>query len=357
MTTSKHSFLSHFLIGFDGIDLPANVAQMLSEGLAGVVLFKRNIDSAAQVRALTDAIRVAGGEDRIIAVDQEGGRVQRLKDIGTKIPAAARLAELGGKAVEAAGTVMARELAALGFNLDFSPVMDVMVETGDNIIGDRAFSTDPFVCAGMGAKMMSALHAGGIMACPKHFPGHGAANADSHKFLPVVDADYRTMTTRELVPFRSAVRSGARMVMTAHCVYERLDPTLPASLSYPILQGLLRKNAGFEGVIVSDDLEMKAIADRFTIKGTLELGMKAGIDLFMYCFHPDFAVEGANILSGMYSDDRAMLRLNDSHNRLEAVHEWILANAKKRDKYMSMDFGELVSTNKKTLEKHGITND
>lgn len=357
MNKSTHPFLSHFLIGFQGTGLPEAVAGMLAGGLAGVVLFKRNMESATQIRSLTAKIMEVGGDDRIIAVDQEGGRVQRMKGIGTTIPTAAGLAKIGGDAVAAAGTAMARELAALGFNLDFAPVMDVSVDTGDPIIGDRAFSRDPFVCAGMGARMMSALHAEGIMACPKHFPGHGAANADSHKFLPMVDADYNTISNRELVPFRGAARSGARMIMTAHCLYSRLDPVLPASLSYHILHGILRRGTGFEGVVVSDDLEMKAIADRYSLQGTIELGLRAGIDLFMYCSMPKTAIEGAKVLSGMYNDDRMLLKINDSYNRLQAVHKWIRANAEQRKKWMAMAFDELVLMNKKDLAQYGISND
>ena len=333
--------------------MPKDVARMLTDGLAGVVLFKRNIQSAQQVIELTRAIREAGGTDRIIAVDQEGGSVQRLKDIGTYIPAAGTLAGMGGDAVSVAGGVMAGELAALGFNLDFAPVMDVRVEGGNPIIGDRAFSTDPFVCAGLGAQVMGALHAHGIMACAKHFPGHGAANADSHKQLPRITVDYETMTRRELVPFRSAVGSGVQMVMTAHCLYERLDPVLPASLSNRILQGLLRRNIGFEGVIVSDDLEMKAIADRYSLRGTLETGVNAGIDLFMYCSRPEVAVQGARVLRQLYDNDRMLLSLNDSYNRLQKVHKWLGKQYEKRKKWMSMDFGKLVRRNREVMKPFG----
>lgn len=354
---STHSFLSHFLIGFQGTDLPEDVSGLLSEGLAGVVLFRRNIESADQVRELTAKIRGVGGDDRIIAVDQEGGRVQRLKGIGTTIPAAAVVAGLGGDAVTITGTIMACELAGLGFNTVFAPVMDVYMDTGDPVIGDRSFSADPFVCAGLGARVISAMNDSGIMACPKHFPGHGAANADSHKHLPLVDADYDTMSRRELVPFRGAVRNGARMIMTAHCLYSSLDSQNPASLSNRILNGLLRRSIGFDGVIVSDDLEMKAIADRYSLGETLDLGVKAGIDLFMYCSNPESAVKGAEILSGLYNDDRMLLMLNNSYNRLQAVHEWIRSNAGQRKKWMGMDFEKLVLMGQNDLVHYGINND
>ncbi len=270
-----------FVTGFDGPDLPDAVAGMLARGLAGVTLFRRNIIDRAQVSALCRDIRQAArpfGLPPIIAVDQEGGRVQRLRTIGSEYPAMRDVPD-----PFAAGEAIGSELAALGFNLDFAPVLDVDSNPSNPIIGDRSFSGDPTIVAGRATAFFMGLAAAGIGGCGKHFPGHGDASADSHLELPVITADRDTLLSRELPPFQAAAAAGFRMFMTAHCLYPAVDPVLPATLSPAFIEPWLRARCGFDGVVITDDLGMKAIADRFSPRQVVELGMAAGVDLFLHC--------------------------------------------------------------------------
>jgi len=288
--------LGLFVIGFDGQVLPSDVAEKLARGLAGVTLFKRNISDRLQVVELCRAIRVAAkpsGLSPIIAVDQEGGRVQRLRDIGPRFPAMREVVDPG-----AVGMAIGRELADLGFNLDFAPVLDVDSNPRNPIIGDRSFSADPDVAGAMATGFFQGLAVAGIAGCGKHFPGHGDASADSHLELPVIDADLEILMNRELKPFARAVQSGFKMFMTAHCLFPAIDPVHPATLSPAFIKPLLRGRLGFDGVVITDDLGMKAVSDRYPPDKVVELGVGAGIDLFLHC---GVQGEAALLMSAMES--------------------------------------------------------
>lgn len=275
------TILQLFVTGFDGYVLPPEVAGMLARGLAGVTLFSRNIRDRAQVRDLCGSIRAAArpcGLVPVIAVDQEGGRVQRLKSISDRLPAMREVADPW-----AAGEVTGRELADLGFNLDFAPVLDVDTNPDNPIIGDRSFSSEPNEAASRAIQFFHGLARHGIAGCGKHFPGHGDASADSHLELPVIDVERETFFRRELHPFASAVGAGFKMLMTAHCLYPAFDKQYPATLSPSFIRPLLRGALGFDGVVISDDLGMKAISDRFSNEDIIVQGVAAGLDLFLSC--------------------------------------------------------------------------
>jgi beta-N-acetylhexosaminidase len=273
------------IIGFDGPSLPDDVAEALADGLAGVTLFARNLADRAQVAGLCDAIRRAaeGWPPPVIAVDQEGGRVQRLRRMSPLHPPMREVGGQGPGACRAAGAAIGADLADLGFNLDFAPVLDVDTNAANPIIGDRAFSSDPHEAAGRALAFLEGLEAAGPAGCGKHFPGHGDAAADSHLDLPVIDVGPDLLEARELVPFRAAVDAGVRMIMTAHCLFPRLDPDVPATLSRAVVRGLLRERLGFDGCVITDDLGMKAISDRFPLHDVLVRGLDAGIDAFLHC--------------------------------------------------------------------------
>ncbi|NOZ02271.1 MAG: beta-N-acetylhexosaminidase [Deltaproteobacteria bacterium] len=278
--------LSTVILGFDGPSLPQSVASLLSMGLGGVALFKRNIEDPPQVRELCASVREACGRDwppPVIAIDQEGGRVQRLRGLVSDMPSMAEVGKRGAGAVFEAGLETGRQVSALGFNVDFAPVLDVNTNKANPIIGDRAFAADADVCARHGVEFMEGLHEAGVAACGKHFPGHGDTRADSHLELPVVEAGIDTLLNRELKPFELAAARGIRMLMTAHCLYPAVDPDLPATLSRRIIDGLLRRRIGFEGVVITDDLGMKAVSERFSFQEILGFGFEAGVDLFMHC--------------------------------------------------------------------------
>lgn len=235
-------------------------------------------------RAIRDAAK--GWPAPVIAVDQEGGRVQRLRGLVPDMPSMKEIASDGQSRAYEAGVVVGEALTDLGFNVDFAPVLDVDSNPVNPIIGDRAFSDDPEIVSKCGIDFMVGLSASGVMACGKHFPGHGDTSADSHVELPVVGAGKDTLSGRELRPFQAAIREGLKMIMTAHCVYTSIDGDHPATLSKPIIGGLLRKQLGFDGVILTDDLGMKAISNRYSDEEILLLGYDAGVDLFLQCGTP-----------------------------------------------------------------------
>lgn len=279
-------FLSEiFLIGIGGPSITPDVKIQLRQGLAGVVLFRRNIESREQVVALCREVREAARDypPPIIAVDEEGGRVQRLRSLIGAFPSAREVARKGVEAAYEAGLAIGLHLRDLGLNVDFAPVLDVDSNPESPVIGDRSFSSDPRVVAECGVAFAKGLARAGIAACGKHFPGHGDAHEDSHYDLPVISAHRQTLEAREIPPFAAAVSAGIKLLMTAHCIYPAFDDRLPATLSSAILKGLLRQTLGFEGCIVTDDLGMKAISDRFSPEEVLALGLQAGVSLFMHC--------------------------------------------------------------------------
>jgi beta-N-acetylhexosaminidase len=247
----------------------------------GFILFARNVVEPAQVAELNREL-VSLLPDRyppLLSVDQEGGRVLRVKN--TRWPAMRTLGNI--EHLPTTGQVaraMASELRAMGFNLDFAPVADVDSNPRNPVIGDRSFGRNPEAVAKHVVAFLQGLHAHGIVACVKHFPGHGDTDVDSHLALPVVDKDVRDLQHLELVPFRAAVNAGVDMVMTSHVLFPALDDAYPATMSARVLQGLLRNDLGFAGTVISDDLEMKAVRGRWSIEEVLERASTATVDLF-----------------------------------------------------------------------------
>ncbi|HEX7524094.1 MAG TPA: beta-N-acetylhexosaminidase [Candidatus Deferrimicrobium sp.] len=278
-------------VGFDGKSLPASLSRWLAGGqVGGVVLYSRNIESPAQVRALCHGIRSAAGRGNplpLIAVDQEGGRVARFKDPPFTWFPPARACSLfccrNEAVAETVGAATAAELRAVGIDVNFAPVLDVDSNPANPVIGDRAFSEDPHTAAALGIAFAKGSLSRGILPVGKHFPGHGDTSADSHKELPIVRAGRQTLLRRELLPFRRAARAGIPALMTAHVMYPSLDRALPATLSRKILHDLLRKRLRFRGAVISDALEMKAIADRYGIGEAAVLAMTAGCDVVLVC--------------------------------------------------------------------------
>jgi len=291
MRIGRQDIASPLWVGFEGKSLPAGLARRLAAGeVGGVVLFARNVESPAQVRALCREVRSAAGKGNplpLVAIDQEGGRVARLKDPPFTWFPPARSCSLfccHNEAVAAAvGAATASELRAVGVDVDFAPVLDVGSNSRNPVIGDRAFSEDPDVAARLAIAFMEGCLAAGVLPVGKHFPGHGDTSADSHEELPVVPASKGTLLSRELLPFRRAVRAGIPALMTAHVTYPALDRNFPATLSRKILQGLLRERLRFRGALFSDALEMKAIADHYGVGEAAALAVSAGCDAVLVC--------------------------------------------------------------------------
>lgn len=273
--------------GFDGASLPEPLALDLRRGeLGGLILFKRNLPNVrAAYELCTAALGLARPElPPFLGVDQEGGRVARLPAPFLKLPPMRRLGVTGDvDLIRRAATLLGEQLAALGFNLDFAPVLDVDSNPDNPIIGDRAFSSDPDVVARLGRAFVESLQATGVMACGKHYPGHGDTSQDSHVDLPFVDHDKARFDQVELPPFRTASLRGMACMMTAHVVYPALDPGVPATLSFRIATTLLRQEIGFGGVLFSDDLEMRALSERFSIEQSAVAAVRAGCDTLLIC--------------------------------------------------------------------------
>jgi beta-N-acetylhexosaminidase len=271
------------MVGFDGPEAP--VAEALAAGrVGGVILFARNVESGPQVRGLNARLRQAAGDGLPIAVDQEGGRVARLARAGLKDGPTARAVAARGDpaAAHRRGLETGKALKDLGFTLDFAPVLDVDTNPGSPVIGDRSYGPEPGLVTAFGREMALGLMEGGVHACGKHFPGHGDAALDSHRDLPTVAHDVARLERIELAPF-AALCGLLPAIMTAHVRYPALDPDVPATLSAPIVTGLLKGRLGFGGVVVSDDLEMGAIADRYGPEEAAVSAVLAGVDLLLFC--------------------------------------------------------------------------
>jgi beta-N-acetylhexosaminidase len=250
----------------------------------GLILFKRNVESREQLRALTGEFRsLVGRADAPVLIDQEGGRVQRLgPPLWAAYPAAARFdAELGARAEEGVRLAMrliAHDLHEVGVTVDCAPVLDVADEATHQVIGSRAYGRDPARVAVLGRAAMQGLIAGGVAPVVKHMPGHGRARADSHLELPVVTAS-RAELERDFAPFRALHDAVAGM--SAHVVYTAIDPTHPGTTSAKVIGGIVRGEIGFDGLLFSDDLSMKALGGPFDARA--HAAFAAGIDIALHC--------------------------------------------------------------------------
>jgi beta-N-acetylhexosaminidase len=278
--------LQVLLPSFHGPALPEEWARLLGDGLAGVCLFGSNLTGApADARALTDAVRRAR-PDALVAIDEEGGDVTRLHAMsGSPVLGAAQLGAVDSlELTTAAGRAVAADLVAAGIDLDLGPVADVNSNPDNPVIGTRSFGAEPDLVARHVAAWVDGLQSGGVAACVKHFPGHGATAEDSHLALPVLDAPAELVRSRDVAPFAAAVAAGAASIMTSHIVVPSIDPDLPATLSRPVL-ALLRDELGYDGAIVSDALDMAGASAVRGIPEAAVLALAAGVDLL--CVGPD----------------------------------------------------------------------
>ena len=282
-----HAAGQKLMVGFPEATrtVPSSIGRALEGGLGGLILFRRNIEDIHQFMDLSRSIHAVNnhqGPSPFVAVDQEGGRVVRLRSPLSPIPPMRTLGELDDLDLTAAVSgLMARELEAVGVNLNFAPVIDVDSHPANPVIGDRSFSRDPSRVARHGRVFIEAHLRNGVLPCAKHFPGHGDTSTDSHLTLPSLPHDLKRLDEVELLPFREVISSELPAIMTAHILFEKLDSVHPASLSRPVLQDLLVTQLGFQGLIITDCLEMKAVSERYTIEEMVELGLQAGVHIFL----------------------------------------------------------------------------
>jgi beta-N-acetylhexosaminidase len=277
------------ILGASGLSLtPDEIAFYRDERPWGFILFARNVGEAAQLRDLTAAMRDSVGRPDVpVFIDQEGGRVQRLRPpLAPNYPPAAALGELYRRDREAglrAAWLMSRlhafDLMRCGVDTDCLPVLDVPVEGAHDVIGQRAYARDPETVAALGRAAADGLFAGGVLPVMKHIPGHGRAGADTHFELPTVEATLEELREHDFAPFR-ALRD-LPMAMTAHVVYSAVDPSNPATHSAKVIDGIVRGEVGFDGLLMSDDVSMKALSGDFATKAAAILA--AGCDLVLHC--------------------------------------------------------------------------
>ncbi len=266
--------------------MPVELSSLAREfGLGGVILFARNVAEPEQVAELCyECARLTPELPLWVSVDQEGGRVARLKAPFTEWPPMATLGRSGdARLAERFARALAIELKAAGITLDYAPVLDVLTNPTNPVIGDRALAGTAEEVGRLGAAIIRALQAEGVAACGKHFPGHGDTSVDSHLELPVVEHPPDRLRAVEFVPFRAAIQADVATMMTAHVFAPALDETRPATLSRRVVTDLLRDELGFEGVILSDDLEMKAIANTYAVPDAAVLAIDAGCDGVLIC--------------------------------------------------------------------------
>jgi beta-N-acetylhexosaminidase len=285
--------------GFVGTSVPDWVRRWLGEGLGGVALFARNVESPAQVAALTARLR-AERPDVIVAIDEEAGDVTRFESR----QGSSRPGNLGLGAIDDVGLTesvardLGHELAHAGITLDYAPDTDVNSNPDNPIIGVRAFGSEPDLVARHSAAFIRGLQDAGVAACAKHFPGHGDTAVDSHHDVPVIDRSRKRLEDCELVPFRAAIAAGVQSVMTGHLLVPAYDEVLPATVSRRILTDLLRHELGFEGLVVTDGIEMQGVRRRYGLEGATVRALAAGAD--------------AICVGGDHADEQTAVRLRDA---------------------------------------------
>jgi beta-N-acetylhexosaminidase len=274
--------------GFEGTTLNSRTEDLIiKQGIGGLILFERNYKNPDQLHKLINDLQSlnSGNSDippLFISVDQEGGRVARLGEPFTQFPPMSCLGEANSNELAYRfGLGMGKEMRAVGINMDYAPVLDVHSNPANPIIGKRALDTDPTKVATLGAEIIRGFYDAGVIPVGKHFPGHGDTSQDSHLTLPRVERSRESLEQCELIPFAHAIKHGLEVIMTAHVVYPAWDNNQPATFSPFIMNDLLRNSLQYEGLIISDDLEMQAIDQK--LETIPKLGTQAGVDLFLIC--------------------------------------------------------------------------
>ncbi|MFC7897385.1 glycoside hydrolase family 3 protein [Streptomyces sp. NPDC057381] len=317
--------------GFTGTTAPDWLLRRLDEGLASVALFGRNVRTPEQVAALTAQLR-AGREDVLVAIDEEGGDVTRLEvRTGSSFPGNLALGAVDdvGLTREVAAE-LGRRLADCGVNLNWAPSADVNSNPDNPVIGVRSFGAGTDLVARHTAAYVTGLQSSGVAACTKHFPGHGDTGVDSHHAVPRIDVDGDVLAARDLVPFRAAIAAGSRAVMSAHILAPALDADRPATLSRRVLTDLLRGELGYQGLIVTDGIEMRAIAGTYGIERGSVLAIAAGADAI--CVGGGLSDEDTvrrlsdALVAAVRSGELPEERLADAAERVRALAGWAAAN-------------------------------
>ena len=323
--------LGPVMLDIAGIELTQEDQALLKHPVVGgVILFSRNYESPEQLSALTASIRTLRQPNLLIAVDQEGGRVQRFHDGFVRLPSAATFGNIyqqspqtAQQMVKSAAWLMASELLAVGIDYSFAPVVDL--DRGIcQAIGDRAFSDNADVVTELALGWMHGVRLAGMVTVSKHFPGHGGVEVDSHLVLPRDDRDFNTLWQEDLLPFRHLVNQGVEAVMPSHIIYSAIDNT-PAGFSSRWLQDILRKQMGFQGVIISDALDMAAAKEGGDFVERSKVALSAGCDQLLVCNNREAAIQVVEALAD-YDDPVAQARLVRLYGRCFIPYERLIKN-------------------------------
>jgi beta-N-acetylhexosaminidase len=279
-----------FTVGFYGKAVTDDLSKLVARGVGGVIFFSRNVGLPAEVAETSSSIKRLAGRPLFLALDQEGGQVSRLKQGFTEVPPMRAIGATGNAALaHEVGALIGREVRAVGFDMNYAPVLDIDTNPANPIIASRSFGRTPELVSEFGVALAAGLESVGVAACGKHFPGHGDTSQDSHLELPRLGHSLERLERVELKPFAAAARAGIPSMMTAHVIFEPLDSVYPATMSRAVLHGILREKMGYDGMIVTDDIEMRAIADNYGVEDTVVRGLNAGVDHFLCCHTADIA--------------------------------------------------------------------
>lgn len=323
MTT--HLPIGPIMLDVAGLTLaPEEKDKLTHPNTGAVILFSRNYQNPEQVTELINSIRAARNGHILIAVDQEGGRVQRFQQGFTRLPPASSYATKPELA-EQAGWLMASELLAVGVDFSFAPVLDIDCGVSE-IIGNRSFSTDPMLATRLSSLFRKGMNAAGMAATGKHFPGHGAVALDSHLTLPVDERDLDCIRAKDLLPFKQLIEEGLEGIMPAHVVYPKIDPN-PAGFSPFWIQQILRKELNFNGTVFSDDLSMEGAASVGDFPERARLAQLAGCDMILVCNNPAAAEQVLESLP-INRDPVREQRLNRMQGKPQTDREQLMRNEK-----------------------------
>lgn len=323
------------IVGLAGTSLTAEESEFLvRENIGGIILMKRNFESPRQLRDLTDELtslskRTPDKLPFFISVDQEGGRVARFRKPFTEWPPMAAVgrtdsATVAFKVAHAIGT----ELRAAGVNMNFSPSIDVFTNPQNTVIGDRALSSDAEVVAKLGSALVRGFIKSGIIPVAKHFPGHGNTLLDSHEELPVENRTREELEAREIEPFKKVFRARLDVVMSCHIKFPKVDPEWPASLSEVFLKTVLREQLRYRGLIITDDLDMKALTKHYSKADIATRALQAGANILLYCNEPDSPKIALEAIDKAVRDKRIPLQvLLDNQTRVAELKREVMANA------------------------------
>ena len=307
-------------VGFDGAVIPEEFIRLVREYKVGnVILFRRNVKSFAQLRQLCadlrTLIRAETGLEPFIMIDEECGSVSRLGHLTGTTPSAMAIGATDDpENAYRIGRTVGDQLRAAGVNFDLSPVLDCFTNPDNTVCGNRCFAREPEKVARFGARYIRGLQDAGIMACGKHFPGHGDTAVDSHLALPIVQKSMEDVRKTELVPFAAAIEAGIEAIMSTHVVFPAMEPEqVPSTVSRRVMTGLLREEMGFQGLIVSDGIEMQAVMDLFTMEDAVSRALDAGVDVVLVCHSAADAASALRAQMQRYRDGKLDEEALESH--------------------------------------------